>query len=59
MRMVAHLSDLHFGMEDERIAESLLEDIAGFHPSVVVISMLRKKEFLIPSVDSNRDLDYR
>lgn len=50
MRMVAHISDLHFGMEDERIVEGLLEDIAGFHPSVVVISgdltqRARKKQF--------------
>jgi 3',5'-cyclic AMP phosphodiesterase CpdA len=50
MRTVAHLSDLHFGLEDERIAESLLEDIAGFHPSVVVICgelthRARKKQF--------------
>ena len=50
MRMVAHLSDLHFGMEDERIAEGLLEDLAGFHPNVVVISgdltqRARKKQF--------------
>ena len=50
MRMIAHISDLHFGMEDERIAERLLEDIAGFHPSVVVISgdltqRARKKQF--------------
>jgi len=51
MRLIAHISDLHFGMEDERIAEGLLEDIAGFHPSVVVISgdltqRARKKQFL-------------
>jgi len=50
MRVVAHISDLHFGMEDERIREGLLEDIAGFHPSVVVISgdltqRARKKQF--------------
>ena len=50
MRVVAHISDLHFGMEDERIIEGLLEDIAGFHPSVVVISgdltqRARKKQF--------------
>jgi len=50
MRWVAHLSDLHFGAEDERIAESLLEDLADFHPSVVVISgdltqRARKKQF--------------
>ena len=50
MRVVAHISDLHFGMEEERIIEGLLEDIAGFHPSVVVISgdltqRARKKQF--------------
>jgi len=38
MRMIAHISDLHFGMEDERIADRLLEDLNGIDPSVVVIS---------------------
>ena len=38
MRTIAHISDLHFGMEDERIVEGLSEDIAGFQPSVVVIT---------------------
>lgn len=38
MRVVAHISDLHFGTEDERIVEGLLEDFAGSPPSVVVIS---------------------
>ncbi|MGZ8948790.1 MAG: metallophosphoesterase family protein [Candidatus Aminicenantales bacterium] len=50
MRMIAHISDLHFGMEDERIAERLLEDLNGIDPSVVVISgdltqRARKKQF--------------
>jgi len=50
MRLVAHISDLHFGMEDEQIIEGLLDDVAGFHPSVVVISgdltqRARKKQF--------------
>ncbi|MGB8958485.1 MAG: metallophosphoesterase [Candidatus Aminicenantales bacterium] len=50
MRMIAHISDLHFGMEDERIADRLLEDLNGIDPSVVVISgdrtqRARKKQF--------------
>ncbi len=50
MRTIAHIADLHFGMEDGRIVEGLSEDIAGFHPSVVVISgdltqRARKKQF--------------
>ncbi|HAR36732.1 MAG TPA: 3',5'-cyclic-nucleotide phosphodiesterase [Acidobacteria bacterium] len=50
MRMIAHISDLHFGMEDERIAGRLLEDLEGIDPSVVVISgdltqRARKRQF--------------
>jgi 3',5'-cyclic AMP phosphodiesterase CpdA len=50
MRIVAHLSDLHFGREDERIVDGLLEDLAGSPPSVVVVSgdltqRARKKQF--------------
>ena len=50
MRTIAHISDLHFGTEDDRIVEGLSEDIAGFHPSVVVITgdltqRARKKQF--------------
>lgn len=50
MRMIAHISDLHFGMEDERIAGRLSEDLEGIGPSVVVISgdltqRARKKQF--------------
>ena len=50
MRTIAHISDLHFGMEDERIADRLLEDLNGIDPSVVVISgdltqRARKRQF--------------
>jgi len=50
MRMIAHISDLHFGMEDERIADRLLEDLNGIDPSLVVISgdltqRARKRQF--------------
>lgn len=50
MRMIAHISDLHFGMEDERIAGRLLEDLKGIDPSLVVISgdltqRARKRQF--------------
>jgi len=50
MRTIAHISDLHFGMEDDRVVEGLSEDIADFHPSVVVITgdltqRARRKQF--------------
>jgi 3',5'-cyclic AMP phosphodiesterase CpdA len=35
---IAHLSDLHFGHHDERLAEGLSVDIAGQHPDLVVVS---------------------
>lgn len=38
MRTLIHISDLHFGREDARIAEALLNDIAGQRPDVVAIS---------------------
>jgi 3',5'-cyclic AMP phosphodiesterase CpdA len=50
MRTIVHISDLHFGAEDPRIVAGLTEEIAGFHPSVVVISgdltqRARKRQF--------------
>src|SRR5665647_263874 len=50
MRAIAHISDLHFGAEDDRVVEGLSEDIVGFHPSVVVITgdltqRARKRQF--------------
>ncbi len=38
MRTLAHLSDLHFGREDPRIAEELAAEISALSPSLVVIS---------------------
>ena len=38
MKTIAHLSDLHFGTEDERIAEDLLKDLKRLSPSLVVVS---------------------
>jgi 3',5'-cyclic AMP phosphodiesterase CpdA len=35
---IAHLSDLHFGHHDERLAEGLSADIASQHPDLVVVS---------------------
>lgn len=38
MRLVAHLSDLHFGRVDPRVVEGLLADLARAKPHVVVVS---------------------
>jgi 3',5'-cyclic AMP phosphodiesterase CpdA len=38
MRTIAHLSDIHYGRIDLRVAEGLLEDLAALRPSLVVIS---------------------
>ncbi len=37
-RLIAHLSDLHFGTEDPAVAEGLLADLAALEPSLVVVS---------------------
>jgi len=38
MRTIVHLSDLHFGTEDRKMAEVLLGNLALLSPSLVVIS---------------------
>jgi 3',5'-cyclic AMP phosphodiesterase CpdA len=38
VRTIAHISDLHFGTEDPRLAEALLHDLAEAAPSVVAVS---------------------
>jgi 3',5'-cyclic AMP phosphodiesterase CpdA len=38
MRRIAHISDLHFGTVDSRIAEGLLRDLAKQEPHLVVVS---------------------
>src|SRR3546814_20796498 len=38
MRMIAHLSDLHFGRIDERVVTALLADLASAPPNLIVIS---------------------
>lgn len=38
MRTIAHLSDLHFGREDPRVVEAVLEDLAAARPDLVVVS---------------------
>lgn len=38
MRRIAHLSDLHFGTEPERLAENLLACLARLAPDLVVIT---------------------
>ncbi len=38
MRLIAHISDLHFGKEDKKIQESLLKHVQNLKPDLVVIS---------------------
>jgi 3',5'-cyclic AMP phosphodiesterase CpdA len=38
MRTIAHISDLHFGREDARVGEALLEDLEALAPSLVAVS---------------------
>lgn len=38
MRTLAHISDLHFGREDRRVAEGLVEDLHRLRPDLVVNS---------------------
>jgi 3',5'-cyclic AMP phosphodiesterase CpdA len=38
VRTIAHVSDLHFGREDPRVVEAVLEDLAAAAPHVVVVS---------------------
>lgn len=50
MTTLVHLSDLHFGKEEPRLAEALLDDLAAPPPTVVVVSgditqRARTKEF--------------
>lgn len=51
MRILAHLSDLHFGTEDINVAEGLLSDLEAVKPHLVIISgdltqRARKKQFI-------------
>ena len=38
MKRIAHISDLHFGAADERVAESLVESIKEVRPDLLVVS---------------------
>ncbi len=38
MRTIAHLSDLHFGREDPRAVEALVQDLFAVGPSLVAVS---------------------
>ena len=38
MRTIAHLSDLHFGREDERVRAALVAELGRLRPSLVVVS---------------------
>lgn len=38
MKTIAHISDLHFGTEDARVAEGLVKDLHQMHPELVINS---------------------
>jgi len=38
MTLIAHLSDLHFGRLDERVAEALLDELHQREPDIIVVS---------------------
>jgi 3',5'-cyclic AMP phosphodiesterase CpdA len=38
MRTIAHISDLHFGKLDDRVADGLVADLADRRPSLLVVS---------------------
>ena len=38
MKRIAHISDLHFGAADDRVAERLAESIEGLRPNLLVVS---------------------
>lgn len=38
MKKIIHISDLHFGTQDNKIADILLKDISNYKPDLVVIS---------------------
>src|SRR5438874_5679675 len=38
MRMIAHISDLHFGRLDRPVAEALVEELRQRAPALVVVS---------------------
>ena len=38
MRTIAHISDLHFGRHDQRLAEALIETLERLAPDLVVVS---------------------
>ncbi|BDG04127.1 metallophosphoesterase family protein [Anaeromyxobacter oryzae] len=51
MRIVAHLSDLHFGKEDPPVVRALAADLAAVRPALVIVSgdltqRARPREFL-------------
>ena len=51
MKILAHISDLHFGTEDAKVAEALIRDLNQVAISLLIISgdltqRARKKQFL-------------
>jgi 3',5'-cyclic AMP phosphodiesterase CpdA len=50
VKTIAHVSDLHFGREDPRVVEAVLQDLAASRPHLVVVSgdltqRARRREF--------------
>jgi 3',5'-cyclic AMP phosphodiesterase CpdA len=59
MRIIAHISDLHFGREDKEVLEALLADLSLFSLSLVVVSgdltqRARREEFIAAKAFLNR-----
>jgi len=51
MKLLAHISDLHFGKVDQLLAENLIEDLRMIKPDLLIISgdltqRARKKQFI-------------
>jgi 3',5'-cyclic AMP phosphodiesterase CpdA len=59
MKIIAHISDLHFGREDKKVVEALLADLVNFSLSLVVVSgdltqRARPSEFIAAKTFLNR-----
>ena len=55
MRLLAHLSDLHFGRVDPAVLRGLREELARIHPHVVVVSGDLTQRARIPEFQDARD----
>jgi len=46
MRLIAHISDVHFGRHDPGITDALLNQIHQMQPDLVVLSGLKEGELV-------------